>query len=111
MLNEPYKKIEFSKNLEADELTNDIENYPHVFVLACLMDRQMKAEKAWLIPYEVSREINGFEFSKLHKLKLIDVQNIFKRKNLHRFNDLISKYFYSAIQKIHNYYNDDASNI
>jgi hypothetical protein len=46
LLNEPYKKIEFSKNLEADELTNDIENYPHVFVLACLMDRQMKAEKA-----------------------------------------------------------------
>lgn len=35
----------------------------------------------------------------------------FKRKNLHRFNDLISKYFYSAIRKIHNDYNDDASNI
>ena len=80
LLNEPYKKIEFSKNPEADELINDIENYPQAFVLACLIDRQIKAEKAWLIPYEVSREINGFKFSKLLKIKLEDIKIFLKEK-------------------------------
>ena len=38
--------IEFSYNTKTDKLLNDIENNPHAFVLACLMDRQIKAEVA-----------------------------------------------------------------
>jgi len=29
------------------------QTYPHLFVLCCLMDRQINAEKAWHIPYEI----------------------------------------------------------
>ncbi|MDL1957683.1 MAG: hypothetical protein LWW95_11665 [Candidatus Desulfofervidus auxilii] len=39
LLNQPYKKIEFTGNPEADALLNDIKNFPHAFVLACIMDR------------------------------------------------------------------------
>jgi hypothetical protein len=42
--------VDFSRTEKADKLLNDIENNPHVFVLACLMDRQIPAEKAWGIP-------------------------------------------------------------
>jgi endonuclease III len=36
---------------------------------------------------------------------------IFKRKSLHRFNEIMGKNFYLATRKIHNNYQDDASNI
>jgi hypothetical protein len=34
LLSQPYQKIGFSKHPESDELLNDLENYPHAFVLA-----------------------------------------------------------------------------
>ena len=86
LLNQPYRKIEFTGNPEADDLLNDIKNFPHAFVLACIMDRQIKAERAWLIPYEISKEIGGFEFSRLLKIDQNEFREIFRRKNLHRFN-------------------------
>lgn len=107
----PYKKIEFTKNQEADALLNDLSQYPHAFVLACIMDRQIKAERAWLIPYNISEEIGGFEFEKLLELDLIGIKRIFKERNLHRFNDIMADNFYSAVQMIKNKYNCNASKI
>ncbi len=111
LFNQPYKKVEFTKNQEADKLLNNLKKYPHAFVLACVMDRQIKAERAWLIPYKISKEIGGFEFSKLLSLNLKNIKKIFNKKSLHRFNDIMAKNFYLAIQKIHLDYNDNASNI
>lgn len=48
-------KVHFSGNKEVDELINDIEHYPHAYVLACFMNRQVKAEKAWSIPYHIRK--------------------------------------------------------
>jgi len=111
LLAQPYQKIEFTGNSRADSLLNDLESSPHAFVLACVMDRQIRAERAWLIPYEISREIDGFEFSKLLSLDLEKIKNIFTRKSLHRLNDVMAENFYSAIQTIHGKYNDYAANI
>jgi uncharacterized HhH-GPD family protein len=111
LFNQPYKEILFTKNPEADELLNDLKNYPHAFVLGCLMDRQMKAENAWLIPYKFAKEIGGFQFKKLLSLKFKTIKDIFKRRHLHRFNDQMAEIFYSAIQKIHKDYANDASRI
>lgn len=60
LLEQPYKKSEFTKILKADDLLDNLREYPHAFILACVMDRQIKAERAWLIPYEISKEIGGF---------------------------------------------------
>jgi len=111
LFDQPYKKIKFTKHSKADDLLNNLKDYPHAFVFGCLMDRQMKAENAWLIPYKISKEIGGFQFSKLLSLTSNEVRAIFKRKNLHRFNEGMSKIFYLAIQKIHRNYKDNASNI
>ncbi len=51
LFNATQKHVQFTKNAAADALLNDLAGHPHAFVLACLMDRQVKAEKAWLIPY------------------------------------------------------------
>ncbi len=111
LLKQPYNKLKFTGNHKADHLLSDLENFPHAFVLACIMDRQMKAERAWLIPYEISKEIGGFKFSRLLQLSEEKLTEIFERKNLHRFNDTMAKNFYLGIQKIHSDYNNDASNI
>jgi uncharacterized HhH-GPD family protein len=111
LLVQPYQRVEFTRNNEADDLLNDIRNYPHAFVLGCVMDRQIKAERAWLIPYEISREIGSFEFLTLRLLDLDKIREIFVARSLHRFNDIMAKNFYWVVQKIHEKYNDDATNI
>jgi len=45
--------VYFVDDKKTNDLLNDIENNPHVYVLACLMDRQIKAQKAWAIPQRV----------------------------------------------------------
>jgi len=111
LLKQPYKKIKFTKNSEADDLLNNLQEFPHAFILACVMDRQIKAERAWFIPYRISKEIGGFKFSKLLQLHLDQIKEIFRRNNLHRFNETMAENFYLAINIIHGNYNDVASNI
>jgi len=111
LLNEPPKNIKFTKNEEADKLLNNLKDFPHAFVLACVMDRQIKAERAWLIPYEISKEIRSFKISQLLKINQEEMKEIFERKSLHRFNKIMGENFYLAMQKIHNDYRDDASNM
>lgn len=111
LLNTPYKAHEFTKHPDADEFLNDLSNYPHAYVLACVMDRQIKAERAWLIPYRISEIIGSKDFSTFLNLKLNDIKNIFNDNNLHRFNDIMSNCFFLTIQRIHEFYDDNASNI
>ena len=109
LLKQPYEEIVFTNNKDSDGLLNNLKDFPHAFVLACLMDRQVKAERAWSIPYEIFKEIGGFEFPKLLELSLENIVEIFSRKNLHRFNEKMAEIFFLGIKKIHNEYNDDAS--
>lgn len=111
LLDQPYKKIEFTKNIDADEVLNNLEDFPHAFVFACIMDRQIKAERAWIIPYEISKEINGYGMEQFQTLSKEQLNEIFHRKSLHRFNNKMSENFYHGIQHIKNMYNSDASKI
>lgn len=111
LFKQPYEKIDFTKNPEADGLLNNLEEFPHAFVLGCVMDRQVKAERAWLIPYEISQEIGGFSLSKLLQLTMRKIKDIFTQRNLHRFNDMMAENFFFTIQRVHNEYDDNASNI
>lgn len=44
------KPGEFARLTEADELINDQSGHPHAFVVAYIMDRQIKADNAWGAP-------------------------------------------------------------
>jgi Predicted EndoIII-related endonuclease len=117
ILREPYHDEKFSENDKANELLLDIKCYPHAFVLACVMDRQMKAERVWEIPYKVAQEIGGFEFDKLSKLSAKEYKQVFSKKDAnsglgyHRFPDMMAECFYEAVKLIDNEYNGDASKI
>lgn len=100
-------------NPEAEVLVNDLANHPHAFVLACVMDRQIKAERAWSIPYHFQMKLDGdFSITKLASLTQKQVSRLMsKPEPLHRFVDDMSKYFYLAVQRIVEQYDGDASNI
>jgi endonuclease-3 len=64
----PRERVQFTKIDEADRLLNDLDRYPHAFVIACVMDRQIRAERAWLIPHAVAERLGGFSMNILAKL-------------------------------------------
>jgi hypothetical protein len=72
----PRTLVEFTRERAADELLNDLEGTPHAFVLACIMDRQVKAELAWLIPYRFMEKLGDFEFSTLKKLSPVRIEEL-----------------------------------
>lgn len=103
---------EFTGDPEADALLNDLENFPHAFVLACVTDRQVKAETAWRIPYELSQRLGGFSFDLLHGMSRVQLRKVFsKPSKLHRFPHQMSEYVYDSIQLIGNRYQGNAANI
>jgi len=108
----PKQVIQFTREPLADELLNDLVNHPHAFVLACIMDRQVKAERAWLIPYRISKKIGKFSINILSALSQEDVNRFMREPEpLHRFVDTMANHFYAAVQRIKNNYAGDASRI
>ncbi|MEO0128604.1 MAG: iron-sulfur cluster loop [candidate division WOR-3 bacterium] len=106
----PNRQIVHFVNYEkANNFLNDLKNYPHAFVLACLMDRQMKAEKAWMIPFKIYELLKDFKISTLSVIKLETYIKIFNEHKLHRFNDTMAKIFYQAVLDLKNKYNGNAS--
>ena len=104
----------------ADRLLNDIEAHPHAFVFGCIMDRQMKAEKPWLIPFRLAEKLGDFAFSTLRTLTLREVTTLMtmevttlmtKRKPLHRFPEVMSRNLHSAISRIDAHYSGNAGEI
>ncbi len=112
LFNASRRPNEFTKIPEADFLLNDLKSHPHAFVLGCVMDRQIKAERAWVIPYRFSQALAGFSIEKLGKLSLSDVGRIMSYPEpLHRFVEIMSRHFYSAIHRISHQYAGNASRI
>lgn len=101
---------EFACDKKYAERVGDLKNYPHAFVISCVVDRQIPAKRAWKIPYDLEKRIGSFEFEDLYRLKkekLIDYFN--KPTPLHRYCEEIAKCVYDAIQIIGNEYAGDAS--
>ena len=48
---------EFAADQKANKLLTDLDHHSHAFVIVCIVDRQIKAERAWRIPYELPRRI------------------------------------------------------
>lgn len=108
----PPAVLQFTKHANSDRLLNNLDEYPHAFVLGCVMDRQMKAERAWLIPFLFAQKLGGFEFERLSTLTVADVTNLMTSPEpLHRFPDEMSKNFHAAVQRIAEHYQGNAAGI
>jgi len=103
--------IHFVDDIKQNDFLNDIENTPHAFVLACLMDRQIKAERAWSIPSQIQRIIGSFEIDDLIKVSAGEYKSIFTQYSLHRFNDTMADVFCAGVHGISERFDGDASQI
>ncbi len=99
---------ESSATQEEKEL---LRNYPHIFVLGCVMDRQIGYTRAWNIPLIIADKLGGKDFCKFAAKSEQWYIDVFETEKLHRFNRPMAKMFYLAVQKIKNDYYSDASRI
>jgi endonuclease III len=111
LFNRPACPVVFTKNPEADALLNDLANYPHAFVLACVMDRQIKAERAWTIPHRLAQELGGFSFERLLAVSADEFRKLFASLQLHRFPEIMSQNLHAAIEHINSVYSGQAARI
>ena len=99
-------------NDEANEMLDPLGKFPHAFVLACIMDRQISAENAWQIPYWIKERIHGFEIKDLLALSKDEIEALFKSfPKQHRFPTKMATCFFMAVQTIQNKYSGDACKI
>lgn len=98
---------------EAGTLLSDLKNYPHAFLLACIMNRQDKSERTITIPYTIKQKLHGdFSIDKLASLSERRVYRLMSSpKPLHRFASDMSGNFYEAVQRVVKCYESDASRI
>ncbi|MCL2872480.1 MAG: iron-sulfur cluster loop [Betaproteobacteria bacterium] len=100
--------IAFTRNAEYDAILNDLTNVPHAFVLACMMDRQMQAERAWSIPGIIMKQW-GTSVDALDSRSEDEYIALFNEKRLHRFNNNMAKVFKGGVRRIKKVYAGDAS--
>jgi len=108
----PGGPIQFTGQQAADRMLNDLERYPHALVIACIMTRQMRAERCWMVPYEFKRRVGTFQMQRLRRLTDAEVLKAFSKPTpLHRYTAEMSRNFQFAIQLIATKYRGDAARI
>jgi endonuclease III len=104
------EKEKSEKEKELKELGELIKNHPHAFVLACIMNTQISAEKAWKIPSKIEKELGGFELDKILESKE-KIKKLFRKEKLHRFNAKMAERFIKGAERINEIYKGRANNI
>jgi endonuclease III len=101
-------RVAFTSSPEADALLNDLQHHPHAFVLGCLMSRQVRAEKAWILPWAFRERSGSFEIAALARLTEPEVlHHMVHPTPLHRLP--MAGVFRDGVQRIVSIYGGDAS--
>ena len=95
---------------DARDLVNDLKHYPHAFVLACIADRQTKADIAWSLPHLLREEASGFELDALLGLSEKKWASVLKLSG-HRLATQMERLLPAALRHIRGTYGGDASRI
>jgi len=97
-------------NSPAWKLVSDLQKNPHLFLLACIAMRQVKAETAWAIPLHIKQTLGSISFSKLYLLPESEWLPILKGTR-HRYYKQLARDYPLALQKLKNEYESRADNI
>lgn len=104
--------VAFTGNPSADALLNDLDGSPHAFVFACLVDRQVPAERAWMVPFVVRERTGTFDFEELTDLGERDWVRVLQDPTpAHRFPDRMGVVLHRATVWIAERYDGYAGNI
>ena len=109
----PPTPFSFTGSDKADALIKDLDGHPHAFLFACLVDRQVTAERAWMVPSLV-RERNGglFEMGDLEQLTEADRIRLMREPTAaHRLPETMARVLHRAVARLVSHYDGDASRI
>ena len=105
-------KVIFCNDEEIDKKFRDtFDQYPHLFVLCCLMEKRINSDRAWKIPFTVCDVFKKYDIEELNNISAHKYQTLFKEKNLHCFNKSMATVFKSALNRIVTIYGGKASSI
>jgi endonuclease-3 len=108
----PPAHVDFVPLPEANGLLNDLADHPHAFVLACLVDRQDSAERAWTLPYRLGERAGSWQFADLAALSQnMVMQHLTQPDALHRFPAVMAQVVYRGLQRIAQRYEGQANRI
>lgn len=111
LLKEDKAIVHFVYDEEQNKFLNDLEKCPHAFVLACLMDKKIKAERAWAIPYKIYKEVGTFNIYKLKEKGKEYYKELFNKNKFHIFNNDMAEVFYNGVCHIVDKYEGKANKI
>lgn len=107
-LPEIHKDIKFSDNEYVDITIKNISDYPHLFIMGCLLHSIFPNKEAWTILYKICKDhVKSFNIEDMQKIDYANYNDLFiiyKKQNY-----LISEILHDSINKIYYYYDGDAS--
>ena len=96
----------------AAALVQDLDAQPHAFVLGCIADRQVPADRAWELPWRLGQRVGGFEIGRLRSLSPEEWWVALTDPTpLHRLHKTMAKSFRLAIESVCDRYDGDAARI
>lgn len=102
----------FVDDAAANAILTDLGNIPHAFVFGCLVDRQIPACLAWMVPLRIQERQGTLAMDALVGLSEHDwVRLLSEPTPAHRFCAPMGKILYRATQRVANDYDGDASRI
>lgn len=112
------KKVKNDNNILGDNMLKKeerdflISDY-NAFLIGLISDQSIKAEKAWSLPYYLSKRLGTFDFEKIVKeYSIEEIEREIKQKPaLHRYPKRIAEYIFFAMKKIVEEYSGSAENI
>ena len=111
-LRAPRGVVHFTGDAEADALLNDLAGVPQAFVFACLVDRQITAERAWMVPTLILRRFGSLDMSKLESLTEQQWVALMREPTpAHRSPETMALVLFRATRRIVDHYGGDASKI
>lgn len=102
-----------AENRELDgKIRHSFFSHPHMFVLCCLMNRQMNSDRAFEIPFRISEHFqSNYDLFDLYSHSEQEYVDLFRQENLHRYNETMAKVFKKGVERIVDQYRGDASYI
>ncbi len=71
--------------------------HSNAFLFGVISDRMMKAQKAWQVPFELSKRLGHLDVGKIALLGETELEGFLRKPtNLHRFNAAMAKAFIAA---------------
>ncbi|WP_420634306.1 iron-sulfur cluster loop [Candidatus Palauibacter sp.] len=97
---------------DAAALVQDLDAYPHTFVLACISDRRILTNRAWELPWRLGQRVGGFEVERLRSLSPEEWSvAVTDPTPLHPLPPTMAENFRLAIELICDRYDGDAARI